>query len=423
LDLYYCKKAFLIVEILVMSKAPMLTLQYLEYSPLLDQLDENKVVERLRAAYERLPFSHLLIGWCLPPRLLDLCRAEAERLGIRFLRWHPLLTGDGVFQPRLAWQVSGATGQVIRGYEDRPEFTFVCPNNPDVQEAVSTRLQRLNQHGHYQGFFLDRVRFPSPTADPVRDLGCFCEHCRRKAADFGLDLGQIQSVILERTREEDGRVSLVQALLGAKGGYADEALIASLQPLLEFRCRSVSDFVAMIAARLNDAHMEIGLDCFSPGLTRMVGQDLESLSAHVNWIKLMTYAHTCAPAGLPFELSRMLDYLVTTTRFKPAEALSLISASLGLPLPSTREALVKDGLSPQALMSEVRRGVESCKPPVLAGVELVDLGISLQLRQFQITTDLEALRGSGAAGLALSWDLLYMPLEWLSLVNQVYGVV
>jgi len=401
----------------------MLTVQYLEYSPELAKLDAHSVIKRLRAAYERLPFSHLLIGWHLPPRLLEPCRVETDRLGIRFIRWHPLLTGDGVVQPRLDWRVVGATGRAIRAFDDRPEFTFVCPNHPQVQEAISTQLKQLIRQGLYQGFFLDRVRFPSPTTDPVGHLGCFCEHCRRKAAGLGLDLEQTQAIILEHTRHETGCITLVQSLLGARTGCPDEALNTSLLPYLEFRQHSVTDFVAIIAAMLNAANLEIGLDCFSPSLTNMVGQHLEALGAHVHWIKLMTYAHTFAPAGLPYELSHLVDYLVTTTRLKPPEVLTMMSASLGLPLPSTQEALVKDGLSPAALVSEVRDGVEMCNLPVLAGVELMDLEGTSQSRQLQLTSDLEALRGAGAAGLALSWDLLHMPLDWLSLVGQVYGVV
>ena len=82
-----------------------ITLQYLEDAPELDQLDETAVVEKLRRAADSLLITHLLIGWHLPPRLLAACRQEADRTGMRFIRWHPLLTGDGVFQPRQPWQV------------------------------------------------------------------------------------------------------------------------------------------------------------------------------------------------------------------------------------------------------------------------------------------------------------------------------
>jgi hypothetical protein len=397
-----------------------LTIQYLEYSPQLAQLDENEAVQRLRHAYERLPFTHLLIGWYLSTRLLETIRAQADQLGTRFIRWHPLLTGDGVFQPHPELRVVGTTGQAIRGFEDKPEFTFVCPNHPAVQEALLNRVEGLIQQGLYQGFFLDRVRLPSPSADPVRDLGCFCKHCQRKAAVAGLDLQQVQSVIIEHTRHENGRITMVQALLGAKDDCLDEQLNASLQPFLEFRRKTISDFVAMVAAIIKGEQLESGLDCFSPSLTALVGQDLGTLSERVDWIKLMSYAHTFAPAGLPYELSRLCDYLVTTTRLKPAEALSLMSEVLDLPLPTRRDALKKDGLSPAALVREVRRGIKTSKQPVLAGVELVNFEGDSQRRQDQIKADLQALQKVGAAGLALSWDLLYMLMDWLSLVRQVY---
>jgi hypothetical protein len=185
----------------------------------------------------------------------------------------------------------------------------------------------------------------------------------------------------------------------------------------------VSDFIAMIAPMIKEAQLEIGLDCFSPGLTTMVGQDLGSLSEQVDWIKLMSYAHTFAPAGLPFELARLLDYLVANTRLTPVMVLSLMSELLRLPLPASRDALVKDGLSPDALVREVQHGAKLSKRPVLAGVELVELEGDSQSRQPQIIADLEALREVGAVGLALSWDLLHIPLNRLTLVRQIYGVV
>ncbi len=60
--------------------------------------------------------------------------------------------------------------------------------------------------------------------------------------------------------------------------------------------------------------------------------------------------------------------------------------------------------------------------PVLAGVELMELEGHMQSRQSQIKADLDALRAAGVNGLALSWDLLHIPLDWLSLVRQVYSV-
>jgi hypothetical protein len=401
----------------------MITIQYLEAAPELAQLDEKEVIVRLRLAADRLPFSHLLIGWHLPPRLLEGVRLEAERLGIRFLRWHPLLTGDAVLQPQPAWQIVGLTGENVLGYRRMPEFTFICPNHPEVQAAIHQRLEALLREGLYQGFFLDRVRFPSPSSAPLKDLGCFCEHCQRKAACSGLDLERIRTAILEQVNTEKGRISLVQALLGGWVSSAGEPRPDWLQLFLDFRTQSVRDFIDMLSRPLRQAHMEIGLDCFSPCLTRMVGQDLGGLGQLVDWIKVMSYAHTLGPAGLPFELLGLFDYLSSTTRLEAAQVLSLMSESIGWRLPATRQALEQDGISTDALEGEARRGVKSCTVPVLAGMELVDLKGVTHLHRDQIEADLAGLKRAGAAGLSLSWDLLHIPLDRLDLVRRSYSGV
>jgi hypothetical protein len=92
----------------------------------------------------------------------------------------------------------------------------------------------------------------------------------------------------------------------------------------------------------------------------------------------------------------------------------------GLQLPTSFESFIKDGLSTSTLEKEVRRGIEACSVPVLAGLELVELdGVTYQNPE-HIQSDLVGLKSAKPAGLALSWDLLHIPLERLDLVRQFY---
>jgi hypothetical protein len=179
------------------------------------------------------------------------------------------------------------------------------------------------------------------------------------------------------------------------------------------------DFLAIVSNTLQQAHLELGLDCFSPSLTNMVGQDLAAMSELVDWIKLMTYAHTFAPAGLPYELSGLIHYLTSTTHLSEAQSLELVSQITGLQLPSNVGSLKTDGLSPASLENELRRGIEACSVPVLAGMELARLGGITSQNPRSIQADLVGLKKANPAGLAISWDLLHIPLEWLDLVRQV----
>jgi hypothetical protein len=401
-------------------QTPMLTIQYLEDSPDLARMDKSFVVGKLRAAAERLPLSHLLIGWHLPAYLLDACREEAERLVVRFLRWQPLLTSDKAIKTTPSWQTESLSGHKVAGYHALPEFTFFCPNHPAVQEALYGHMQDLAHQGVYQGFFLDRVRFPSPASDPLNDLACFCEHCRHKAAEHGLDLEHIRDEILRQMRDQKGRISLIETLLSRAINPAQAVQNSDLIQFLAFRRSSVRDFIALITQPLREAHLEIGLDCYSPCLALMVGQDLSLLSEHVDWIKIMTYAHTFAPAGIPYELSGLLHFLSSTGQLREDQAINLISRAIELPLPESQLLLEKPGLSTRALEMEVKRGVAACSVPVLAGMELVELEGVTYLQPDQIEADLTGLKRAGPAGLALSWDLLHIPPESLDLVRKVY---
>jgi hypothetical protein len=276
--------------------------------------------------------------------------------------------------------------------------------------------------GLYQGFFLDRIRFSSPAAGLLDNLACFCPCCIEKAAAGGLDLAQLQHSLQLLAARPGGRRRLVEALLG---GDTDNGL-PDLLRFLAFRRQSVTNFIAALARPLRAAGMEIGLDCFSPCLAGMVGQDLAAVSRHADWIKLMSYAHTLGPAGVPFELLGLYDELTREAGLDESEALACLSQSTGLPLPATRQELERQGLSPQALESELRRGVAASAAaaaapgaaPVLAGFELVEIEGVAQLNPDQISTDLAAVQRSGVAGLSISWDLRHIPLERLELVKK-----
>jgi len=399
---------------------PKISIQYLQDSPDLADRSIKDVRERLRIAGDKLPLSEVLIGWQVPPSMLKACRQEAERLDATLYRWHPLLASDGVFYPRPEWRVIGLHGEPLAGFQDMPDFTFVCPNRPQVRAAVMERLENLIADGAYEGLFLDRMRFPSPAADPLGDLGCFCPSCHQAAARQGLDLARIRATLQAWGQSAAGKRDLVRALLQPLEGAPDSPQAGALKSFLRFRCESVSGLVRLAAERLQAARMPVGLDCFSPALMTMVGQDNAALAACADWVKLMCYAHTLGPAGLPFELLSLADWLVERAGLDGPGALELLSQATGLPLPADRGALRVGGLSSGALRVEVGRGVAASSAPCLFGVELMEMEGVVSLDPVQIRGDLSAVREVGPGGLALSWDLWDMPLGRLDLVREVW---
>ena len=226
---------------------------------------------------------------------------------------------------------------------------------------------------------------------------------------------------------------------------------SALGKFLEFRTRTITQFITEAAALIRAEGLAVGLDCFAPSLTHMVGQDLAALSPLGDWVKVMTYAHTLGPAGLPFELLELANWLIAHGASKQ-QALTCLSETLRIPLPKNLDTLRNPGLSTTALQAELRRGktitstrsastsprhfsqfpsIAKCRglsrhhPPVstplLAGIELIKLEGVTHLSPTQIKRDLTALRDIQVDGLSLSWDLWQMPLKYLDLVAEIFG--
>lgn len=391
-------------------------IQYLE-SPLPAGLKPAQARACLRTAFEHVPVQAVLIGWGVPDAILQACAEETRQHGASLYRWHSLLSGDGVFLPRLAWRTIGLEGEPVGGFRGLDEFTFVCPNHPEGRAAVLEHLQLALSNPCYQGVFLDRMRYPSPAVDPISDLACFCPHCQLAAAREGLDLEAVRRLARNLAAEPDGCRRLVKSLLGNRS-LQDEGDLVLLQAFLDFRQRSITRLVQSAAEVARSCGMAVGLDCFSPALTRLVGQDLTALDACCDWIKIMSYGHTLGPAGLPFELLGLCDWL-TRKGVSETSALANLSDAAALLLPARRDLLHSQGLASQAIESEIRHARAAGVRRLWVGVALVDMPQVNPVSDEQITADLDACREAGANGFALAWDLWHIPPQRLDSVRCI----
>jgi hypothetical protein len=378
-----------------MVKMAVLAAQYLESVP--SGFGVQDARDCLQHAFDILPISYILLGWSVPLDIEAAVAEETARRGARLYQWHPLLTGEG--DTPLAWRTLSLHGKHIPGHNHLPEFTFLCPNHPAAQEYIAERIEKVIQSGIYQGIFLDRIRYPSPAASPEDFLGCFCDHCRRAAVIAGFDLDSVRRQIIRMPAEKDRRISLIQSLF-AHNPQPDSAL----ETYLRFRADSVTRCVASISSQIQASGMETSLDCFSPSLAWMVGQDLEALDKVSLWTKVMTYPHTYGPAGLPFELLGLLDWL---QKWDTGNELEILRECSGLDLPHEREILASTGLPSKTIQQEIETGKFKGVKNLLAGLALVDIpGINRV-----DSDDLEA--NKEADGIVLSWDLRLISPETL----------
>jgi len=381
----------------------LLAAQYLERSGF--EITPQAARDRLRRAFEILPFNTILLGWEVLPSIEEAVASECARFGAKLYRWHPLLTSSS--HTPIQMRTINRYGQPISGFHDMPEFTFLCPNRPEVQEICIEEIDRIIQHGLFQGLFLDRIRFPSPSTSPSEHLACFCDHCRLVARAEGLDLEETSSYISEILSKPNGRMELIRQL------FEHNENNRHIEAFLAFRSASITRMVKFISTHLATGGLDTALDCFSPSLTRLVGQDLRELNDLSIWIKIMTYPRTYGPAGLPFELLGLLDWMDVEGKSDSCKALREICR---VKIPDTRAELSQVGLQSKAISQEIALARQTGVKRLLAGLALVDLlgvnDINLEQARSDIQASLEA------DGLVLSWDLWFIPDMLLEMISR-----
>ena len=376
-----------------------IAVQYLEYAA--PDATPEQVRERLRQAFAILPISIVILGWDLPPQLEETVAEETARHSAPLYRWHPLLASDAGFALPKEWGPINLLNEAVPGFKGLPEFTFICPNRFDVQEWIAERIEVAATRGLFQGLFFDRMRFPSPAENPERQFTCFCKYCQRIASDSGLDLETVRRRIRSSLTDADRAKTFLQGLFTP----TEDSLVESF---FNFRSACITRTI-QFASKLARSHgLSVGLDCFSPTLTRMVGQDLYALNKSCDWIKLMTYPRVFGPAGLPFELRGLAAWLRRRYNLQETEAVQMVNEASSL-------SLTPNGLDSESIAREIQRGRDAGITHLLAGLALVELeGIHTSTRE-QIQSDLKACRH--ADGLALSWDLWHIQPESLNAIS------
>ncbi len=394
-----------------------ISVQYLEGGYAAD-VSPSEARRRLRQTFERMPLARVLLGWDLDMRVVEACADECSQHGCELYFWQPVLTGHGSFTGEPSWRVMALNGEPASALDGKAEFTFFCPNGAEARQRILEGLSETLAGGLYDGVFLDRIRFPSPSRDFAGQFGCFCEACRAAAREAGLDLSAAREDLLKLTRSREGRRTVAAAMF-RESASGEEA--TSLRRMLEFRQRSVTRFVHEAAEAAHSAGLKVGLDCFSPTLTRMVGQDLASLGEYADWMKVMTYVRAFAPASLPYELVGLADWLMSTEGETEQAALGCLAQATGWSLPRSRDAIRQGGLPVSILTEELHRGRSANRAALLAGIELVDIPDLTQLTPSQIRADAQAVHAAAPDGVVLCWDLWRIPEERAGLAASLYA--
>ncbi len=346
--------------------APRVVAQFLEGGTAFGVISPDAAAACLRRACATVPITDVCLGWRLPSKLVDVVADEARQLGCSVWLWQPLLSGDGIHVPAR----DSARGPLapVPWPNGKAEFAFDCPVRATGLAAALERLEAALSVGLWDGVFIDKIRWPSPSRDPSEDLACFCEECRDAAVSHDIDLAFVASCLASARTSPQGRLDLVAELLGRPSD-------GPLAPFLEWRCARITQAAGAAVERATSIRgaggerLRVALDVFTPSLARSVGQDIGALAPQAEFVKAMTYLGTHGPAGLPFELCRLSRWLAAGG---VDGAIAHLEEMLGFDLAS-REGLCVGALSPHVMEAELGELQELAGEQAAVGIDAVTI--------------------------------------------------
>ncbi len=295
-------------------------------------------------------------------------------------------------------------------------FMFSCPNHPDTRQKTLTALSNLLDKYHFDGVFLDKFRFPSPASGLDLTFSCFCPHCRKKAAEAGLDLDDVQRELRNWNKDRFGvskqTDDWLRALLTEK---------PALKSFIQFRIDSVLDIVREVRKITDDHQVKLGFDLFSPSFAEIVGYDYEKLKQYADWVKPMTYQYAFGPAGLRLETISLIEGIQKEFGVTEKELFRAAKASVPWFTAEKYHQLKETAVPMEWIESEMKASMRLMNgTPVYFGLECVSFPGVIDVKPDEAAALLSAAYKNNADGAVLSWDLMHLPIGNLRAMRSVY---
>ena len=190
---------------------------------------------------------------------------------------------------------------------------------------------------------------------------------------------------------------------------------------LHFKFDSIREVIGLAREIFCKNGLKIGLDCFTPSLAPITGQNYAYLFKYADWIKSMIYTRSFAPAGIPYEIKSIVEGLIEINRdLREESVLSFLQGCSHHDLPcSVNEIFQKGGVSEEIIPKEVllAKNQTEASFPIYGGVETVSLPGICKPDPLKLEQSIGYLQ-KYADGIVLSWDMFFTPKENIDLVAK-----
>lgn len=389
----------------------------------------DNLKKKLAIAKEALNLDALMIWSDINKKDLDLVRRICRDFKIKTYLWYPILADIPDF--KIEQEQSVETFGGLRGYgkngcwdklgEGEEDFLFLCSSDEEHIRRIFDQYQNKIKENGFDGVFLDRIRFPSPSNGFELLFSCFCKSCLNKFYNnYGEDLKGYRNqakTVFKKFKTID-----INYLQTCKS-FFDIIIRDSLKKFYDFRKQNIYQVLKMFADKAKQMGKLVGVDLFAPSLAPLVSQDYQLLAKTCDWIKPMIYCHTSSPAGLPLELYCFIRAILDINpALDEGQLIREISRIIGVDLPTQINELLKIGISEHIICSEMQKIKEFNLPEeidIYIGIEAVQIPEVCNIDRSILKKYLKSVIKADSKGIILSWDLLKIPDENLKLAGDI----
>src|SRR6056297_625799 len=382
--------------------------------------ENNKAVfaRKLSLAKETLDLKALMIGAHLDPKDMAYTIEICKKNGISPYLWYPMLAdippSFDVSHLKLTGYGQNSESFILEEQRNSGEdFGFLCPVKAYQDQAYFLFYKKYLETFDFEGVFLDKIRYTSPSNGLSDLLGCQCDTCTKEYSKKGMDPKKLFAKLSEVYAQVESVCDLKQLI---DHNYFD------IKRFLDFRETQINKLAFKFIDLAREKDLKVGVDLFSPSLARIVSQDYVQLSKKADWIKPMLYLKTMGPAGLPIELLSLIQMMKTGNHFLPeSDVMELIQKTIGLGLPENEEGLKKNGMAVHTFTTEINKAsakLANSHTDIYPGFEAVDFPPICSMDSKTLTRYLEEFRKNELNGFVLSWDISKIPESYFSLVGD-----
>ena len=389
----------------------------------------DKLKKKLATAKETLNLDALMIWSDLNKKDLDFVKKICKDFRIKTFLWYPILADILGF--KIEQEQSVETFDRLHGYgkngcwdklgEGKEDFLFLCPNDEENIKQIFNQYQNKIIESDFDGVFLDRIRFPSPSNGFEVLFSCFCKSCLNKFYNnYGEDLKDYRNQA--KTVFKNFKTIDINYLQTCQS-FSDIIIRDGLKKFYDFRKQNIYQVVKIFADKAKQMGKLVGVDLFAPSLAPLVSQDYQLLAKTCDWIKPMIYCHTSSPAGLPLELFCFIRAILDINpALNESQLIREINRIIGVDLPTQLNELLKKGVPENIIYTEMQKIKELNLPEkvdIYVGLEAVQIPEVCNIDRSILKKYLESVAKADAKGIVLSWDLLKIPDENLKLAGDI----